>query len=145
MAHTDHTDSLRQVLERLDTHPDRGLSQEEAARRLERWGENRLRTPKPPGRLRRCLAQLKDPMILVLLAAAGISWLAGGGRDWLDAVIILVIVAVNTVISVAQEDNARKALEALDRLSAPQARVIRAGEEVRLDSALLVPGELIPL
>ena len=145
MAHTDHTDSLRQVLERLDTHPDRGLSQEEAARRLERWGENRLRTPKPPGRLRRCLAQLKDPMILVLLAAAGISWLAGGGRDWLDAVIILVIVAVNTVISVAQEDNARKALEALDRLSAPQARVIRAGEEVRLDSALLVPGDLILL
>ena len=77
------------------------------------------------GLLRRCLAQLKDPMVLVLLAAAALSWFAGGGRDWLDAAIILVIVTVNTVISVAQEDNARKALEALDRLSAPRAKVIR--------------------
>jgi len=145
MTHTDYTESLRQVLDRLDTHRDRGLTEAEAARRLREYGENRLETARPPGLLRRCLAQLKDPMILVLLAAAGLSWLAGGGRDWLDAAIILVIVAVNTVISVAQEDNARKALEALDRLSAPKARVIRDGEERRVDSDGLVPGDLILL
>ena len=145
MAHTDHTDSLRQVLERLDTDRERGLSGEEAARRLARFGENRLETASPPGLLLRCLAQLKDPMILVLLAAAAVSWLAGGGRDWLDSAIILVIVAVNTVVSVAQEDNAQKALEALDRLSAPRARVVREGEEERIDSARLVPGDLILL
>ena len=145
MANTYHAQSLRQVLEELDVHPDRGLSREEAARRLDRYGENRLEGARPPGVLRRCLAQLSDPMILVLLGAAALSWFAGGGRDWLDSAIILVIVAVNTVISVAQEDNARKALEALDKLAAPKARVIRAGEEERTDSAALVPGDLILL
>lgn len=54
------------------------------------------------------LGQLKDPMILVLLAAAALSFFAGGGQDWLDAAIILLIVLFNTVISVSQEDNARK-------------------------------------
>ena len=145
MAQLYHTESLRQVLDRLETHPERGLTREEAARRLAERGENRLETARPPGLLRRCLAQLKDPMILVLLGAAALSWFAGGGRDWLDSAIILIIVAVNTVISVAQEDNARKALEALDRLSAPKARVIRDGKETRTDSAALVPGDVILL
>ena len=91
------------------------------------------------------LGQLKDPMILVLLAAAALSFFAGGGQDWLDAAIILLIVLFNTVISVSQEDNARKALEALRKLSAPKARVIRAGLERRLESSQLVPGDIILL
>ena len=95
--------------------------------------------------LRRVLGQLKDPMILVLLAAAALSFFAGGGQDWLDAAIILLIVLFNTVISVSQEDNARKALEALRKLSAPKARVIRAGLERRLESSQLVPGDIILL
>ena len=140
-----HTLSLRQAAEALQTDPDRGLSLWEAARRLEEQGENRLREVRPPGLLRRCLAQLKDPMILVLLAAAGLSFLAGGGEDWLDTAIILVIVAFNTAISVVQEDNARKALEALRALSAPKARVIREGEETSLESHLLVSGDVILL
>ena len=145
MAQNTHSAGLRQVLEALETHPDRGLTEAEAARRLEKYGPNRLETAKPPGLFRRCLAQLKDPMVLVLLAAAALSWFAGGGRDWLDAAIILVIVTVNTVISVAQEDNARKALEALDRLSAPQSKVIREGAERSLESSRLVPGDVILL
>ena len=145
MAQNTHSAGLRQVLEALETHPDRGLTEAEAARRLEKYGPNRLETAKPPGLLRRCLAQLRDPMVLVLLAAAALSWFAGGGRDWLDAAIILVIVTVNTVISVAQEDNARKALEALDRLSAPQSKVIREGAERSLESSRLVPGDVILL
>ena len=60
-------------------------------------------------------------MILVLLAAAALSFFAGGGQDWLDTAIILLIVVFNTVISVSQEDNARKALEALEKLAAPRA------------------------
>ena len=92
MAQNTHSAGLRQVLEALETHPDRGLTEAEAAKRLEQYGPNQLETAKPPGLLRRCLAQLRDPMVLVLLAAAALSWFAGGGRDWLDAAIILVIV-----------------------------------------------------
>ena len=145
MAHTYYSDSQREVLDRLRTHPDRGLDPAEAVRRLAEFGENRLEAGKERGLILRCLGQLKDPMILVLLAAAVLSWLAGGGRDWLDSAVILLIVAVNTVISVAQEDSARKALEALGKLSAPRARVIRGGTERRIDSAGLVPGDLILL
>ena len=145
MDHSFYSEPLRQVVERLETDPDRGLSAHEAARRLEKYGENKLEEGKQAGLLRRCLAQLKDPMILVLLVAAALSFFAGGGEDWLDAVIILGIVAFNTIISVSQEDNARKALEALRELSAPKARVIRDGEEVRVESLHLVPGDVILL
>ena len=140
-----HTLSIRQAAEALESDPDRGLSLWEAARRLEEHGENRIREARPPGLLRRCLAQLKDPMILVLLAAAVLSFLAGGGEDWLDTAIILGIVVFNTAISVVQEDNARKALEALRALSAPKARVLREGEQSDLESHLLVPGDVILL
>ena len=84
-------------------------------------------------------------MILVLLAAAGLSLWATGGEDWLDAAIILVIVAVNACISISQEDNAEKALEALRQMSAPLAKVLRDGKEIRLETAALVPGDIIRL
>ena len=145
MDHEFYREPLRQVVERLETDPDRGLSAKEAARRLAEHGENKLEEGRQAGLIRRCLAQLKDPMILVLLAAAALSFFAGGREDWLDAVIILGIVAFNTILSVSQEDNARKALEALRALSAPKARVIRDGAEVRVVSAHLVPGDVILL
>ena len=127
MDHTFHSDTLHEVLSRLETDQEQGLSLQEGEKRLAEHGENRLEEAKQAGMLRRVLGQLKDPMILVLLAAAALSFFAGGGQDWLDAAIILLIVLFNTVISVSQEDNARKALEALRKLSAPKARVIREG------------------
>lgn len=145
MEHAFHCDTLRQVLELLSANPDRGLTAAEAARRLEQYGENRLEEGKQAGLLRRVLGQLKDPMILVLLAAAALSFFAGGREDWLDAGIILLIVLFNTVLSVSQEDNARKALEALRDLSAPRARVLRDGTEERLETSQLVPGDVILL
>ncbi|MDY4430626.1 calcium-translocating P-type ATPase, PMCA-type [Evtepia sp.] len=140
-----YSESLRRAAEALETDPDRGLTAQEAARRLAQYGENQLRQAKPPSLLLRCLGQLKDPMILVLLAAAALSFFAGGGQDWLDAAIILLIVVFNTVISVSQEDNARKALEALRQLSSPKARVLRDGTESRIESTQLVPGDVILL
>ena len=140
---TFYSDSLRRVLETLNTDPDRGLSGQEAARRLAAYGPNQLDEAPQAGKLRQVLGQLKDPMILVLLAAAALSFFAGGGRDWLDAAIILGIVVFNTVISVSQEDNARKALEALRKLSSPKAKVLRDGGEAKLDSTDLVPGDIV--
>ena len=145
MERTFYSDTPRQVLDTLDTDPDQGLSQGEGARRLAGYGENKLEKAKPPGLLRQVLAQLRDPMILVLLAAAALSFFAGGGQDWLDTAIILLIVVFNTVISVSQEDNARKALEALEKLAAPRARVLREGVERRLESTHLVPGDILLL
>ena len=126
-----HSKTAAQVLDQLDTSRDRGLAGAEAEERLGRYGPNVLEERKRPGLVVRFLAQLKDPMILVLLGAAGLSLWAGGGEDWVDAVIILVIVLVNACISIAQENSAEKALEALRRMSAPMARVVRDGTERR--------------
>ena len=126
-----------------DVH--RGLTEDEAAKRLGTYGPNVLEGRQRAGMAARLLGQLKDPMILVLLGAAGLSLAASGGEDWLDAVIILVIVAVNACISISQENSAERALEALRQMSAPLARVMREGEVRRLETAALVPGDIVLL
>ena len=133
------------VLAELETSRDRGLTRSQAEDRLARYGPNTLEQQKRSGMLSRILGQMKDPMILVLLAAAVLSLAASGFEDWIDAVIILVIVLVNAVISISQEDNAEKALEALRSMSAPLARVLRDGKQVRLETGALVPGDIILL
>ncbi|MBP1737208.1 MAG: Cation-transporting ATPase, family [Oscillospiraceae bacterium] len=140
-----HSKSSAQVLKELETNAAAGLSQREAAARLSQYGRNELSQQEKESMLTRLLNQLKDPMILVLLAAAVLSFLASGGEDWIDAVIILLIVVVNACISISQEDNAEKALEALQKMSAPLAKVMRDGETVRVETALLVPGDIILL
>ena len=132
MDHTFHSDTLHEVLSRLETDQEQGLSLQEGEKRLAEHGENRLEEAKQAGMLRRVLGQLKDPMILVLLAAAALSFFAGGGQDWLDAAIILLIVLFNTVISVSQEDNARKALEVI--ASVPLDRIL-----IETDSPYMSP------
>jgi len=132
-----------EVVRELQSREDRGLSAQEAALRIEQYGRNQLESAKREGILRRFIAQMKDPMILVLLVAAGLSVMASGGEDLLDAGIILLIVLVNACISISQEDTAQKALEALEKLSAPQARVVREGSLHKIDAAELVPGDII--
>ena len=133
------------VLDELGTSGTKGLSAQEARRRLETGGRNELKAREGPGLLKRLLGQLKDPMVLVLLGAAGLSLWAGGGQDWVEAVIILGIVLLNAVISLSQEDSAQRALEALRDLSAPMANAVRDGQPCRVEAAQLVPGDLIRL
>ena len=140
-----HEKSVAGTLEELGTDRRRGLGGAEAEKRLEKYGQNKLEGKPPRPILGRLFDQLKDPMILVLLGAAGLSLWSSGGEDWLDSAIILLIVMVNAVISISQENSAQRALEALQKLSAPQARVVRDGREVRLEAALVVPGDLIRL
>ena len=132
------------IIKELESSRD-GLTEREARSRLERMGPNELAAADKPGLFRRLLGQLKDPMILVLLAAAGLSLAASGGEDWLDGVIILGIVAINAVISITQEDHAQQALEELLRMSTPKAKVLREGEEKVIAAAELVPGDVILL
>ena len=140
-----HSKNLPETLTLLETDPRRGLTGLEAERRLHKYGPNRLAEAPPRSLLLRLFDQLRDPMILVLLAAAGLSLISSGGEDWLDSVIILLIVVVNAAISISQENSAQKALAALRELSAPLARVVRDGKEARIPSAELVPGDLIRL
>ncbi len=84
-------------------------------------------------------------MIVVLLAAAGLSLAVSGGKDWLDGAIILVIVVVNSVLSISQEDRAQQALEELQKLSSPMAQALRDGRQTRVQASDLVPGDVITL
>ncbi len=136
--------TARQTLDELGSGRS-GLSPRLAQERLEKYGPNKLAgAPKKP-LWARFLDQLRDPMIIVLLAAAVLSLLSSGGEDWVEAVIILVIVVVNACISISQEDSAEKALEALQKMSAPLAKVVRGGEQIRLETDALVPGDIIVL
>ena len=94
--------SLSETLGELTTDRRRGLTGGEARRRLEKYGPNQLKGKPPRSMFLRLLDQLKDPMILVLLAAAALSLWSSGGEDWLDSAIILLIVVVNAVISISQ-------------------------------------------
>lgn len=134
-----------EVLTELSTNRENGLSSKEAECRLERHGLNRLQEAKKDSLFKRLLNQLKDPMIIVLLAAAALSLVSSGFSDWADPIIILLIVIVNAVISISQENNANKALEALRNMSAPLAKVLRNGETVRVGTDQLVPGDIILL
>jgi len=139
-----HSMTAERVLKELETGQN-GLTAREGARRLESHGPNELSAPPGPSLLLRVLGQLKDPMILVLLGAAGLSLAASGGREWLDSAIILIIVAVNAVLSITQEDQAQQALEELRRMTTPRARVLREGKEQTIPAARVVPGDVVLL
>ena len=139
-----HSGTAARLMELLDSSPT-GLTEAEASRRLAQLGPNELTASPPPSLLLRVLGQLKDPMILVLLLAAGLSLGASRGRDWLDGAIILIIVTVNSVLAISQEDHARQALEELKGMSAPTAQVVRAGQVRTVPAKDLVPGDLILL
>lgn len=139
-----HSHRLETLLRQLETTTE-GLSQQEARRRLDRHGYNELSPPKQAGLLRRLFKQLTDPMILLLLVSAGLSLALGGSESLLDGVIILVIVAVNSILSLVQEDHAQKALEELRRMSAPKAKVLRGGVLTVIPARELVTGDVIEL
>lgn len=119
-----------------------GLSESEAARRLAGDGENALKEKEPPTRLQLFLAQLRDPMIYVLLAAAVISVALG---EFSDAVIILGVVLLNAVVGMVQEGKAQKALDALKKMTSPTATVRRSGVVKEIPAASLVRGDVVLL
>ncbi|MBF6176624.1 cation-translocating P-type ATPase [Nocardia blacklockiae] len=119
-----------------------GLSESEAAARLLRDGANVL-PRRPPVRLwQRVLAQVRDPLIVVLLVAAALTVATG---DWTDTAVILLVIVVNTVVGVGQEVRADHAVAALSRLTAPSARVVREERRQEIPAAGVVVGDLLIL
>ena len=135
-----HGKSVSETLSTLGADRDRGLGEEEAKRRLETYGPNRLAAKKPKSLLRRFLEQFQDFLIYILIAAAAISILLG---EISDAIIIIIVVLINAVVGVIQESKAEKAIEALKKLSAPKALVLRDGATVEMESDGIVPGDII--
>lgn len=126
-----------------------GLTKEQVQEKKAQCGENKLREKKKKTTLQRFAEQFKDVMIIILLAAAVISFviacIEGDTKEFFEPVLILLIVVVNAIMGVMQENKAEKALDALKGLSAPHARVIRDGKEEVIDAIDLVPGDIIHL
>lgn len=144
-----HSISKEALFKSLSTNEKSGLSSQEAGLRLEKNGENRLKAKKKKTNLQRFFDQFKDVMILILIAAAcisfGVAIYQGETNEFFEPVLILLIVVLNAILGVLQESKAEKALDALQSLSAPQARVRRNGKEEVIDAPKLVVGDIIML
>lgn len=136
-----HAENIEVLAEHLSTSSE-GLSDAEAAIRLKTNGYNELSQKKRKTLLQMLKEQLSDAMILILIGAAVLSFFLD---EWAEAVVILVIVALNAVVSIIQERKAANALEALKNIGAPTARVLREGEESQIPASELVVGDVIYL
>ena len=142
-----YTKSPGEVLRDLGVGPD-GLSSREAASRLAKYGPNKLASAEKPTLLQRFVVQLKDPMLIILLAAAGVSGLTGvlaGEPEWAEVIIILTVVLLNAILGVFQESKAEAAIEALQTMTAATCKVLRDGKLTTLHSDELVPGDVVVL
>lgn len=135
-----------QVMADLGTG-ENGLSGEEAEERLKKYGHNKLKEAPKDSAMKRFLAQLKDPMIVILLVAAFISAVLDviEGKTPYDTLIIAFVVIVNGILGVVQESKAEAAIEALKKMSESTNRVLRGGETVFVKSSDLVPGDIVLL
>jgi Ca2+-transporting ATPase len=124
------------------TAPERRLSSQDAAARLARDGGNTLPQRRPTALWRRIANQLRDPLVLVLLAAAGFTIATS---DFTDAAVIVFVIVVNATVGVIQEVKAERAITALSQLTAPDARVIRDGVQRQMPAADIVVGDLLVL
>ena len=141
--------SRASVLEELKSNRESGLSASQVREFQAKYGPNKLKEKKKKTNLQRFLEQFKDVMILILIAAAVISFVIacvdGNPKEFFEPALILLIVILNAAMGVMQESKAEKALDALKSMSAPHARVLRDGEEKIVDASELVPGDIIKL
>lgn len=143
-----HSASLDEIKTQLKTDSERGLTEQEAAKRLSQVGPNRLQEKGHTTFLQKFAEQLKDFMVIILMIAAVISFLTGlinGEIDLAEPLIIIAIVLVNSLLGVFQESRAEAALDALKNMSAPSAKVLRDGVVRVVPSDTLVPGDVIEL
>ncbi len=151
--------STQEILKNLDTD-ENGLSSQEAAKRLEKYGHNKLKEAEKATWLQRFVAQLKDPMLIILMIAAAVS-AATTVIDFLqlpqprdighlteglvEVGIIIIVVLLNAILGVIQESKAEAAIEALQTMTAATCKVLRDGKQVVLHSDELVPGDVVIL
>ncbi len=137
-----HILTPEQIIERLETPREEGLSSEVATRRLQYYGPNKLDEAPGISFWQMLLDQFNSFVVIMLIVAAIISAVLG---DWEEAAAILAIVVLNATLGVIQERRAEQALAALKKLAAPEAQVIRDGRRQSIPSTQLVPGDMVLL
>ncbi len=136
-----HSYPPQQVLEAFRTNHG-GLPQSEIKRRLEQYGANRLKPPKPQSNFIRFLLQFHNVLIYILLIASIMTAFLG---HWVDSAVILGVVAINAIIGFVQEGKAEKALIAIRHMLSLNASVLRAGQRIQISAEELVPGDIVLL
>ena len=137
------------IIDYYNSDPIGGLTESQVIEAFDKYGENKLSQKKNKTMFERFIEQFKDVMIIILIIAAAISFgiaiYEKNPKEFFEPSLILLIVILNAIIGVAQESKAEKALEALKNMSASTAKVIRNGKDAVIDSANLVPGDIIRL
>jgi Ca2+-transporting ATPase len=136
-----HTSSTDAILSTLQTNRD-GLQFDEVAKRVQQYGPNQLRQKRKRPVWVLFAMQFKDVMILILMVAAIVSWIAGDAKD---AIVILIIIIINAIVGFVQEYRAEKAIDALKQLSASMARVQRSKQVMQIPATEIVPGDILLL
>lgn len=135
-----HSKTKEQVVDELEVSPSTGLSEQQVAARLEKYGKNKITGTKKKSLVAMFFAQMQDALIYVLLAATVITFIIG---EYTDSIIILSVVLINAIIGVVQEYKAEQAIEALQKMSNPKTMVRREGANQEIDSEDLVPGDMV--
>ena len=142
-----YTMSTQEVLDSVNSKTN-GISSSEAQQRLEKYGKNKLQEAKKDNIFVKILKQLSDPMIIMLLVAAGIQLITTiiqKEYDFIDFIVILIVVLINTCVALIQEGKAENAINALMEMTAPETKVMRDGMIVKVKSENLVVGDVIVL
>lgn len=142
-----YTKELNQIFNELNARQG-GLTEDEASKRLEKYGANNLKEKKKESLFIKFIKQFNDFMIIVLIIAAIISAIVAktnGSGDYIDSIIIIAIVIFNAIMGLIQEEKAEKSLEALKKMSAPNAKVRRNGKIREIEASKVVPGDIVML
>ncbi len=134
--------SISQVVDIFDTDLEKGLSNKEADQRLVRYGVNQIEKQAVISPFKILAAQFTDFMVLILIAATLISGFLG---EYADAITILIIVMINAILGFVQEYKAEKSMEALKKLAAPEALILRSGSQIKIPAKNVVPGDILYL
>ena len=143
-----HSCSVEEIAKNLKTNINIGLSDDEAQKRFERYGPNNLKEKKKESIFVKFIKQFNDFMIITLIIAAIVSAVVSklnGEADYIDSIIIVAIVVFNAIMGLVQEQKAEKSLEALKKMTAPNAKVRRNGRVQEIDATLVVPGDIVIL
>ena len=138
----DYQGSREELLEKIKSNPKTGLSSSEAQARLEKYGPNKIESSNKKSMLEKIKEQILDPMVILLIVASIISAFTG---DKIEAIIIIAIVIINAIMSIYQEGQAEDSVAALQKMSSPEATVVRDGKRGKVKAEDLVPGDIVIL